>query len=125
MTTSLFNDFDGVSSKEWKQKIQFELNGQEYNESLIYATLEGINIKPFYTKSDIDPKLDIPSPVGSWKNNVKIIADLVYVLMKPLELLFLVTLYLFDQKPENRIAKQYLSYADRMELKKIETTRQS
>lgn len=35
-------------------------------------------------------------------------ADLVYLLMKPLEWLFLVYLYLFDQKPENRIAVQYL-----------------
>lgn len=35
-------------------------------------------------------------------------ADIVYVIMKPLEWLFLVTLYLFDVKPENRIAVQYL-----------------
>ncbi len=34
-------------------------------------------------------------------------ADIVYVLMKPLEWLFLFTLYLFDSNPESRIAKQY------------------
>lgn len=34
-------------------------------------------------------------------------ADLVYFLMKPLEWLFLITLYLADEKPENRIALQY------------------
>lgn len=35
-------------------------------------------------------------------------ADIVYLLMKPLEYLFLAALYLFDAKPENRIAVQYM-----------------
>ena len=35
-------------------------------------------------------------------------ADFVYVLMKPLEWLFLIVIYLCDVKPENRIAVQYL-----------------
>lgn len=34
-------------------------------------------------------------------------ADVIYFIMKPLEWLFLITLYLFDVKPENRIAVQY------------------
>lgn len=34
-------------------------------------------------------------------------ADIVYILMKPLEYLFLIVLYLFDRHPENRIAVQY------------------
>ena len=34
-------------------------------------------------------------------------ADAVWFLMKPLEWLFLAVLYLFDEKPENRIAVQY------------------
>lgn len=35
-------------------------------------------------------------------------ADIVYVIMKPLEWFFLLVLYLLDVKPENRIASQYL-----------------
>lgn len=35
-------------------------------------------------------------------------ADAVYLIMKPLEWLFVIALYLFDEKPENRIARQYL-----------------
>lgn len=35
------------------------------------------------------------------------LADAIYFLMKPLEWLFLLVLYLFDPKPENRIAVQY------------------
>ncbi len=34
-------------------------------------------------------------------------ADLVYLLMKPLEWLFLIVLYLFDTEPEERIGRQY------------------
>ena len=34
--------------------------------------------------------------------------DLIYYLMKPLEWLFLLVLYLVDHKPENRIAMQYI-----------------
>ena len=45
--------------------------------------------------------------------NNKIIADIIYVLMKPLEWLFLIVLYLFDRSPENRIAVQYLDKTDR------------
>lgn len=37
----------------------------------------------------------------------KLRADLVYIAMKPLEWLFLITLYLFDNDPESRIAVQY------------------
>lgn len=35
-------------------------------------------------------------------------ADIVWLLMKPLEWIFLFTLYLFDVSPENRIAVQYM-----------------
>ncbi len=36
------------------------------------------------------------------------LADLVYVVMKPLEWMFLLVLYMVDVKPENRIAMQYI-----------------
>ena len=35
-------------------------------------------------------------------------ADITYLIMKPLEWIFLVVLYLFDEKPEDRICRQYL-----------------
>lgn len=40
--------------------------------------------------------------------NSKWIADLVYFLMKPLEYIFLIFIYLVDVNPENRIATQYM-----------------
>ncbi len=49
----------------------------------------------------------------------KIFSDIIYILMKPLEWVFLVTLYLFDSNPENRISQQYIPKADRIFIKKI------
>ncbi|MFD2541200.1 methylmalonyl-CoA mutase subunit beta [Lacinutrix gracilariae] len=48
MTKKLFNDFERVSSKQWKQKIQADLKGADYNDTLIWKTNEGIDVKPFY-----------------------------------------------------------------------------
>lgn len=53
MKTKLFQDFEPVSTKQWKQKIQFELKGADYNETLIWESLEGIKVKPFYHSDDI------------------------------------------------------------------------
>lgn len=46
----------------------------------------------------------------------KFSADLIYLLMKPLEWLFLIILYLTDPKPEKRIALQYLPQKEKQEL---------
>lgn len=49
--------------------------------------------------------------------NNKLVADIIYLLTKPLEWLFLLFLYTFDRQPENRISQQYLTRSDRMQLK--------
>ena len=46
-------------------------------------------------------------PLSKHINN-EIEADITYLIMKPLEWIFLIVLYLFDEKPENRIATQYI-----------------
>lgn len=51
--SSLFNEFEDVSAKQWKQKIQFDLNGADYNKTLIWESNEGISVKPFYTHDDL------------------------------------------------------------------------
>jgi hypothetical protein len=51
--------------------------------------------------------------------NNKVISDIIYVLMKPLELVFILTLYTFDKRPENRIARQYLSRADKTKVVEV------
>ncbi|MBU3682374.1 MAG: methylmalonyl-CoA mutase [Flavobacterium sp.] len=48
MSKPLFSDFEAVSSKQWKQQIQFELKGAEYNDTVVWDSPEGIRVKPFY-----------------------------------------------------------------------------
>ena len=52
MSNFLFNEFSPVSATAWKQKIQADLNGADYNETLLWKTEEGIIVKPFYTSED-------------------------------------------------------------------------
>jgi len=54
MSDSITNDFDAVSAAAWKQKIQFDLNGADYNKTLLTQTNEGITIKPFYHGDDFE-----------------------------------------------------------------------
>ncbi|WP_452223178.1 methylmalonyl-CoA mutase subunit beta [Lacinutrix chionoecetis] len=56
MSKKLFNDFDSVSAKAWKQKIQVDLKGADYNDTLIWKTPEDINVKPFYHAEDFENK---------------------------------------------------------------------
>ncbi len=48
----LFDDFDAVSAKAWKQKIQYGLKGADYNDTLVWESPEGIKVKPFYSNED-------------------------------------------------------------------------
>tara|TARA_R110002049_G_scaffold307773_2_gene509418 strand:+ start:5092 stop:6468 length:1377 start_codon:yes stop_codon:yes gene_type:complete len=52
MSKPLFDEFDAVSAKQWKQKIQFDLKGDDYNETLIWKSNEDIAVKPFYHSDD-------------------------------------------------------------------------
>lgn len=51
MSKLLFNEFDAATSKQWKQKIQYDLKGKDYS-NLIWKTYEGIDVKPFYHADD-------------------------------------------------------------------------
>ena len=45
--------FTAVSAKAWKQQIQYELMGADYNEKMVRKTPGGIKVKPFYTSADL------------------------------------------------------------------------
>ncbi len=60
MSNLLTDDFEPSSAAAWKQKIQFELHGEDYK-TLLTSTNEGITIKPFYHSDDFE-KLEIPFP---------------------------------------------------------------
>lgn len=49
----LFEEFSPVSGKEWEEMIKSELEGQDYSKKLIWKTIEGFDVKPFYTADDL------------------------------------------------------------------------
>lgn len=65
MTSKLFNEFNAVSSKQWKQKIQFDLNGADYNDMLVWKSNEDISVKPFYHADDIAKHYQITN-IKTW-----------------------------------------------------------
>ncbi len=66
MSKLSFNEFEPVSAKQWKQKIQFDLKGADYNSTLLTKTNEGITINPFYHK-DTTQYLDVNVPAETFK----------------------------------------------------------
>ncbi len=67
MSNFLFDGFDEVSAKQWKQKIQYDLKGADYNETLVWQSPEGVNVKPFYHQDDFKEDFQpIPGQPQSW-----------------------------------------------------------
>lgn len=59
MAENLFEAFEPVSSKQWKQQIQFELKGADYNDTLVWESLEGIKVRPFYHNDESEAKYSL------------------------------------------------------------------
>lgn len=67
MSDFMFDEFEAVSAKQWKQKIQFDLKGADYNNTLVWQSLEGIHVKPFYHKDDFSKDFrPIPGQPSQW-----------------------------------------------------------
>jgi len=76
MSDFLFREFDQVSTKEWKQKIQVDLKGADYNDTLIWKSLEGIDVKPFYHKDNSNTETtNVPGHPNSWNIAQEIFID--------------------------------------------------
>lgn len=67
MSENLFNEFEAVSSKQWKQKIQYELKGADYNETLVWESPEGIKVKPFYHADEYGEPLKVTTHTANFK----------------------------------------------------------
>jgi len=63
----LFQEFAHITSKEWKQKIQFELKGADYNDTLLWESLEGIKVKPFYHRDEFENKVSVNTSASQFK----------------------------------------------------------
>ncbi len=76
MSDFLFNEFDEVSAKQWKQKIQVDLQGADYNETLVWQSPEGLDVKPFYHRDNFDASFPpIPGQPDDWRIAQSIFID--------------------------------------------------
>ena len=72
----LFTDFSPVDAKSWKQKIQVDLKGADYNDTLIWESPEGIKVKPFYNSEDVEGIAQYSDvPASSWQISQLICID--------------------------------------------------
>jgi len=67
MANDLFNGFEPVSSKQWKQQIQFELKGADYNETLVWNSPEDIKVKPFYHNDELQYHYAVPTKASDFR----------------------------------------------------------
>jgi methylmalonyl-CoA mutase len=64
---TLFKNFREVSAKEWKQNIQYDLKGKDYNDEVVWDSPEGIKVKPFYHADDLAGRDTEGSYSKPWK----------------------------------------------------------
>src|SRR5690554_3495268 len=83
MSEFLFKDFNRASAKQWKQKIQYDLKGEDYNNTLVWQSPEGVHVKPFYHADDFPESFSpIPGQPSSWSIAQKIFIDDVAIAQK-------------------------------------------
>ncbi len=52
--TRLFANFPPITTEQWEEKIHQDLKGADYEKKLIWKTMEGFNVKPYYRKEDLE-----------------------------------------------------------------------
>jgi methylmalonyl-CoA mutase len=49
----LFSEFPPISTQQWEDVIKEDLKGADYKKKLVWRTIEGINVKPYYRAEDL------------------------------------------------------------------------
>ncbi len=62
----LFTEFPPVSTEQWEAAINEDLKGADYDKKLVWHTLEGFNVKPYYRSEDLKDIPFINSLPGSY-----------------------------------------------------------
>lgn len=52
----LFEEFPPVSTEQWREKINADLKGADFNKKLVWRTKEGIHVQPYYRAEDLIDK---------------------------------------------------------------------
>ncbi len=73
----LFKDFKKITHQEWIEKINTDLKGKNFEETLVWKSIEGIDVQPFYNKETLKNNTAVKSnfskSTNDWKINEQII----------------------------------------------------
>jgi methylmalonyl-CoA mutase len=50
---NLFSEFPAVSKSQWKEQTLADLKGADFDKKLVWKTLEGFDLQPYYTEEDL------------------------------------------------------------------------
>ncbi|NTV45601.1 MAG: methylmalonyl-CoA mutase small subunit, partial [Chlorobiales bacterium] len=60
----LFASFPPISKEAWEAQILKDLKGADYEKKLVWQTIEGFKVKPYYTADDLTPLGHLQTPPG-------------------------------------------------------------
>lgn len=63
----IFKHFAPIPSKQWKQKIQYELQGANYQTELVHTNSDGISTLPYYTQNENNQVITVKLPATTKK----------------------------------------------------------
>jgi len=61
----LFQEFPPISSSEWREKIEADLKGADFEKKLVWKTEEGFAVQPYYRHEDLE-NLSVNTAPGSF-----------------------------------------------------------
>ncbi len=64
---TLFQDFPSVTPEAWKDQVIRDLKGADFDKKLVWKTLDGLEMKPFFTAEDIDAERVSKSARRGWE----------------------------------------------------------
>lgn len=50
----LFNEFPPIATEQWEEVINKDLKGADYEKKLVWNTIEGFKVKPYYRAEDLE-----------------------------------------------------------------------
>ena len=72
----LFDDFDEVSHQQWTEKIIKDLKGKDFNDNLVWKSIDGITVQPFYSQEDLtsntSKSYNLSSTLNNWVINTSV-----------------------------------------------------
>ncbi|MFQ3597004.1 MAG: methylmalonyl-CoA mutase subunit beta [Chloroherpetonaceae bacterium] len=66
MSAKLFSEFPPLTKRDWLSEIARDLKGKSFEETLVWHSLDSIDVQPIYTDEDVKPFALPFKPTGEW-----------------------------------------------------------